>query len=47
MNIISAVDKAINTAHAYAIKNQFSEGYWRGSDLSNNTMEAEYILVNY
>jgi len=44
---ILLVKNAIHLAQHYALENQYPEGYWRGSDETNNAMEAEFIFINY
>ena len=43
----AGVDLAITRSHSYFRSAQFQEGYWWGELESNNTMEAEYILLSY
>lgn len=40
-------NEAISKATHWAEQNQHPKGYWRGNCQSNNTMEAEYILISY
>ena len=41
------VETAIARSHAYFRRTQYPEGYWWGELESNNTMEAEYIMLSY
>ena len=43
----AGVELAIARSHSYFRSTQFQEGYWWGELESNNTMEAEYILLSY
>ena len=42
-----AVETAIARSHAYFRRTQYPAGYWWGELESNNTMEAEYIMLSY
>src|SRR5262245_35591500 len=46
-DVRAPLQRTIHNAHQFAITHQYTEGYWRGSDESNNTMEAEFLFINY
>ena len=41
------LDQAIGRCQDYFRRTQYPEGYWWGELESNNTMEAEYLLLSY
>lgn len=41
------IDQAIARSHGYFRSTQYRDGYWWGELESNNTMEAEYIMLSY
>ena len=43
----SEVDRAIDRTHAYFRRSQYPDGYWWGELESNNSMEAEYLMLTY
>ena len=45
--VLRDVDRAIARSQAYFRSTQYRDGYWWGELESNNTMEAEYILLSY
>ena len=47
VNPSGVLDRAIALSHAYFRQSQYSDGYWWGELESNNTMEAEYIMLSY
>ncbi len=41
------VDRAIERSQGYFRRTQYDAGYWWGELESNNTMEAEYLMLSY
>jgi squalene-hopene/tetraprenyl-beta-curcumene cyclase len=44
---LTEVDQAIGRSQSYFRRCQYTDGYWWGEVESNNTMEAEYLLLSY
>ena len=44
---LAQVDRAIGRSHDYFRRTQYDAGYWWGELESNNTMEAEYLMLSY
>jgi squalene-hopene/tetraprenyl-beta-curcumene cyclase len=44
---LAEVDQAIGRTHSYFRRTQYLDGYWWGELESNNSMEAEYLMLTY